>query len=79
MVIHRYDDPDILSGQGTCGLEIAEQVDDIDAVVIPIGGGGLIAGSAVALKTMHPKIQIYVSVIYQFFKETYLSVKIFCR
>ena len=42
------------------GLEIMEQVPDVDAVVIPVGGGGLIAGCAVALKTMNPKIKIIV-------------------
>ncbi|XP_057311206.1 L-threonine ammonia-lyase-like isoform X1 [Hydractinia symbiolongicarpus] len=56
--INGYDHPDILAGQGSCGLEIAEQVDDIDAVVIPVGGGGLIAGCAVALKALHPNIEI---------------------
>lgn len=56
--INGYDHPHILAGQGTCGLEIAEQVDNIDAVVIPVGGGGLIAGCAVALKALQPNIQI---------------------
>lgn len=49
-----------MAGQGTIGLEIADQVDNIDAVVVPIGGGGLIAGVALALKTLHPNIQIIV-------------------
>jgi len=57
--INGYDHPHILAGQGTCGLEIAEQVENIDAVVIPVGGGGLIAGCAVALKSLHPNIKIY--------------------
>jgi len=56
--INGYDHPHILAGQGTMGLEIAEQVEEIDAVVIPVGGGGLLAGCAVALKTLHPHIQI---------------------
>jgi len=56
--INGYDHPQILAGQGTCGLEIAEQVENIDAVVIPVGGGGLIAGCAVALKTLNPNIKI---------------------
>ena len=59
--ISRYDHPNIIAGQGTMGLEIMEQVPDVDAVVIPVGGGGLIAGCAVALKTMNPKIKIIVS------------------
>ena len=60
----RYDHPDILAGQGTCGLEIVDQVDNIDAVVIPVGGAGLIAGCAVAIKTLHPEIQVIVSFFY---------------
>lgn len=57
----RYDHPDIMAGQGTLGLEIVEQVSDIDAVVVPIGGGGLIAGVALAVKTLQPNVQIIVS------------------
>ena len=57
----RFDHPNILAGQGTMGLEILEQVPDVDAVVIPTGGGGLLAGCAVALKTMKPSVKIIVS------------------
>ena len=60
--ISRYDHPNIIAGQGTMGLEIIEQVPDVDAVVIPVGGGGLIAGCAVALKTMNPNIKIIVRI-----------------
>lgn len=56
--INGYDHPHIMAGQGTLGLEISEQVQDIDAVIVPIGGGGLIAGVALALKTLHPEIKI---------------------
>jgi len=56
--INGYDHPHILAGQGTAGLEIAEQVDNIDAIVIPVGGGGLLAGCAVALKNLCPNIMI---------------------
>ncbi|XP_034177152.1 serine racemase isoform X2 [Osmia lignaria lignaria] len=56
--INGYDHPDIMAGQGTLGLEIVEQVSNIDAVVIPVGGGGLIAGVALAVKTLHPNITI---------------------
>merc|ERR1712156_821013 len=58
MYVNGFDHPNILAGQGTMGLEILEQVPDLDAVVIPVGGGGLIAGCAVALKTMNPNIEI---------------------
>lgn len=56
--IDGYDDPAIIAGQGTLGLEILEQVPDLDAVVIPVGGGGLLAGVAVALKTLRPQVKI---------------------
>jgi len=57
--INGFDDPAIIAGQGTIGLEIATQVPDLDAVIVPIGGGGLIAGIATALKRLKPKVKIY--------------------
>lgn len=59
--INGYDHPHIMAGQGTIGLEIAEQVSDVDAVVIPVGGGGLIAGIATAIKNLSPQTKIIVS------------------
>jgi threonine dehydratase len=56
--INGYDDPAIIAGQGTMGLEIAAQVPGVDAVIVPIGGAGLIAGMAVALKRLKPAIKI---------------------
>jgi threonine dehydratase len=56
--IHGFDAPAIIAGQGTLGLEILRQVRDLDAIVCPIGGGGLIAGLAVAVKALRPKIKI---------------------
>ncbi|XP_070562847.1 L-threonine ammonia-lyase-like [Ptychodera flava] len=56
--INGYDHPHILAGQGTMGLEIVEQVPDIDAVVVPVGGAGLIAGTALAVKSLYPHIQV---------------------
>jgi threonine dehydratase len=56
--IHGYDDPAIIAGQGTMGLEILEQVPRLDAVVVPIGGGGLLAGVAVAVKSQRPGVRI---------------------
>lgn len=58
--INGYDHPNIIAGQGTIGLEICEQVQFPDAVVIPIGGGGLIAGVATAIKALSPKTKIIV-------------------
>jgi threonine dehydratase len=56
--IHAFDDPWVIAGQGTIGLEIYEQNPDLDAVIVPVGGGGLIAGTALALKTINPKIRV---------------------
>mmetsp|Transcript_29057 Transcript_29057/g.72792 ORF Transcript_29057/g.72792 Transcript_29057/m.72792 type:complete len:511 (-) Transcript_29057:277-1809(-) len=56
--INGYDDPPILAGAGTVGMEILEQVDELDAVVIPVGGGGLIAGMALAIKAVKPEVQV---------------------
>ena len=57
--IHPFDDPDVIAGQGTIGLEILNQLPDVDAVVVPIGGGGLIAGVAYAIKQLKPNCKIY--------------------
>ena len=56
--IHPFDDEAVVAGQGTLGLEMMEQVQDLDVVVVPIGGGGLIAGVATAIKGINPKIEI---------------------
>lgn len=57
--VHPFDDELICAGAGTAGLELVEQIDDLDVVVIPIGGGGLISGMVVAIKEMNPKIRVY--------------------
>jgi threonine dehydratase len=56
--VHAFDDDVVIAGQGTLGLELLEQHPDLDAVVVPIGGGGLIAGIACALKESNPRIQV---------------------
>ena len=56
--IHPFNDPDIIAGQGTVGLEIFEEQRNLDVVVVPIGGGGLISGVAIALKALNPNIKI---------------------
>jgi threonine dehydratase len=56
--IDGYDDPAIIAGQGTMGLEIAEQIPDLEAAIIPVGGGGLLAGVSLAIKTLRPKVKI---------------------
>ncbi len=56
--VHPFDDPDIIAGQGTIGLELLEQVANLDAVVVPLSGGGLIAGIASAIKSYDPGIRV---------------------
>ena len=57
--IHPFDDERVIAGQGTIGLEILDQLPEVDAVVVPIGGGGLISGIAFALKALKPSVKIY--------------------
>ena len=57
--IHPFDDEDVIAGQGTIGLEIMDQKKDIDAVIVPIGGGGIISGIAFAIKSLNPNIKVY--------------------
>jgi threonine dehydratase len=56
--IHPFDDPLVMAGQGTIGLELLEQVEDLEAVVVPIGGGGLIGGIACAVKESRPRVKV---------------------
>ncbi|MBE9537862.1 MAG: pyridoxal-phosphate dependent enzyme [Proteobacteria bacterium] len=57
-VVHPYNDARVIAGQGTVALEILEQLDDLDMVVVPVGGGGLLAGVAVAVKSLKPGIEV---------------------
>lgn len=57
--VHPFDDEDVIAGQGTIGLEIINELDDLDAVIVPIGGGGLIAGIAYAIKAIKPSVKVY--------------------
>lgn len=57
--IHPFNDPDVIAGQGTIGLEILDQLPDADAVIVPIGGGGLIAGVAYTIKQINPNCKVY--------------------
>ena len=57
--IHPFNDPDVIAGQGTIALELSEQLPDLDAVIVPIGGGGLISGIAYTLKTLNPNVKVY--------------------
>ena len=57
--VHAFDDDAVIAGQGTIGLEMLQQHDDIEAVVVPIGGGGLIGGIACAIKEINPKVKVF--------------------
>lgn len=57
--VHPFDDENVIAGQGTIALEIVNELDDIDAVIVPIGGGGLISGIAYAIKSIRPSIKVY--------------------
>ena len=57
--VHPFDDDDVIAGQGTIGLELLEQLPDLDAVIVPIGGGGLISGVAFAIKHLNPNVKVY--------------------
>lgn len=57
--IHPFDDENVIAGQGTIGLELLDQLPDVDAVIVPVGGGGLISGVAFAMKTLKPDIKVY--------------------
>lgn len=57
--IHPFDDPDVIAGQGTIALEIYEQLHDVDAIIVPIGGGGLISGVAATIKQIKPSCKVY--------------------
>lgn len=57
--IHPFDDEDVIAGQGTIGLELLDQLADVDAVVVPVGGGGLISGVSFAIKSLNPNCKVY--------------------
>lgn len=57
--IHPFDDENVITGQGTIGLELLDQLPSMDAVIVPIGGGGLISGVAFAIKSLNPNIKVY--------------------
>ncbi len=56
--IHPFNDPEVIAGQGTIALELGEQVPDMDVVIVPVGGGGLISGMAYTLKNLNPRIKV---------------------
>lgn len=58
LLVHAYDDEAVIAGQGTIGLEILEQVPDVDTIVVPVGGGGVIGGIALAVKSLKPGVRI---------------------
>jgi threonine dehydratase len=58
-LIHPFNDPAVIAGQGTCGLEIAEQLQGADSVIVPVGGGGLVAGVSIALRARSPGTRVF--------------------
>jgi len=56
--VHPFDDPDVIAGQGTLGLELLAQVDDLSLIVVPVGGGGLASGVAIAVKSERPSVRV---------------------
>jgi threonine dehydratase len=56
--IHPFDDPDVVAGQGTLGLELLEDVDDLARIIVPVGGGGLVSGIAIAVKSARPEVEV---------------------
>jgi threonine dehydratase len=58
IIIHPYDDPLVIAGQGTIGLELIEQVPELDTVIVPVGGGGLVSGIATAIKALRPATRV---------------------
>jgi len=57
--VHPYNDPRVIAGQGTCALELLEQVPDLDAIIAPIGGGGLMSGTCIAARGMRPGLRLF--------------------
>lgn len=57
-IVHSYDDPELIAGQGTVGYEVMEDIEDINTIIVPLGGGGLLAGIAVAVKEINPNIRV---------------------
>lgn len=57
--VHPFDDEDVISGQGTIGLELLDQLPDVDVVIVPIGGGGLASGIVFAIKSLNPKVEVW--------------------
>lgn len=59
VVVHAFNDPRVIAGQGTAALELFEQVSDIDTVIAPVGGGGLLSGTALAASSLHPAARVF--------------------
>ena len=57
--VHPFNDPEIIAGQGTCGLEICQQLENFDSVIVPLGGGGLISGISIAVKALRPRAKMF--------------------
>lgn len=58
-MVHPFNDPNVIAGQGTIVLELLSQVNDLDAIIIPVGGGGMLTGCSIAAKSLNPRIKIF--------------------
>lgn len=58
-MVHPFNDPNVIAGQGTIVLELLSQVNDLDAIIIPVGGGGMLTGCSIAAKSLNPHIKIF--------------------
>ena len=77
--IHPFDDEMVIAGQGTIGLEILDQLPDLDAVIVPIGGGGLISGVAYAIKSLNPNVKVYFILNSELRDDITESCKVICQ
>ncbi len=77
-IIHPFDDAEIIAGQGTIALEMLAAVPELDILVVPIGGGGLISGIAIAAKSINPKIKVIgvQSVVYPAWRNCFVTIKL---
>ncbi len=73
-LIHPYDDPAVIAGQGTAGLEFMEDCPQLDCLIVPIGGGGFIAGAATAVKSMRPSVEV-IGVEVESYPSTYAALR----
>lgn len=73
-MLFRYDHPHVIAGAGCIGIEILEQLPEADAILVPIGGGGLIAGIAAVVKHIKPAVLLYVMLFFSFYDDKIVTM-----